>query len=106
MLVPIGTGTRTKFTTVIEKCSKLLQYHPESDLVDDALLMIGRSYYFQAEYQQAERKCRELIDGYPESALVPETQVLLSYALYKSRDTVAAEELAMKILEDCDGPRR
>lgn len=99
MLVPIGTGTRTKFTTVIEKCSKLLQYHPESDLVDDALLMIGRSYYFQAEYQQAERKCHELIDGYPESGLVPETQVLLSYALYKSRDTVAAEELAMKVLE-------
>jgi tetratricopeptide (TPR) repeat protein len=98
-LVPIGTGARTKFTTVIEKCSKLLQYHPESDLVDDALLMIGRSYYFQGEYQQAERKCHELLDGYPESGLVPDTQVLLAYALYKSRDTLAAEALAMKILE-------
>ncbi len=99
-LVPIGTGPRSKFTSVIEKCSKLLQYHPESNLVDDALLMIGRSYYFSGEYQQADRKCRELLDRYPDSPLLDETKILLSYSLYKSRDTVASEELAMKLLED------
>ncbi len=98
-LVPIGSGPKTKFTSVIEKCSKLLQYHPESSLVDDALLMIGRSYFFQGEYQQADRKCRELIDGYPNSALVPDAKVLLAYALYKSRDTVAAEDVARKIFD-------
>lgn len=99
-LVPISGGARTKFTSVIEKCSKLLQYHPESNLVDDALLMIGRSYFFSGEYQQADRKCRELIDGYPDSPLLEETKILLSYALYKSRDTVASEALATKLLED------
>jgi tetratricopeptide (TPR) repeat protein len=99
-LVPISSGPKTKFTAVIEKCSKLLQYHPESNLVDDALLMIGRSYYFEGEFQQADRKCRELIDGYPDSPLLDETKILLSYCLYKSRDTVASEELAIKLLED------
>jgi TolA-binding protein len=98
-LVSIGSGPRTKFTSVIEKCSKLLQYHPESALVDDALLMIGRSYYYQGEYQQADRKCHELIDGYPDSPLLHDAQVLLAYSLYKSRDTVAAVALATKIYD-------
>jgi TolA-binding protein len=98
-LVSVGSGPRTKFTSVIEKCSKLLQYHPESALVDDALLMIGRSYYYQGEYQQADRKCRELIDGYPDSPLLPDAQVLLAYSLYKNRDTVASEALAKKIYD-------
>lgn len=99
-IIPIPNSARTKFSAVIEKCSKLLQYHPESNLVDDALLMIGSSYFYQGEFQQADRKFRELLDGYPESSLVPETRVLLSYALFKIRDREAAEELAMSIYDE------
>ena len=51
----IQPTTKTKFEAVIEKCSKLLQYHPESNLVDNALLMIGKSYYYENDYQPAER---------------------------------------------------
>ncbi|HSQ75975.1 MAG TPA: tetratricopeptide repeat protein, partial [Bacteroidota bacterium] len=99
ILPPISQGTRVKFTSVIEKCSKLLQYHPESNLVDDALLMIGRSYYYQAEYQQAERKFNELIEGYPESNLVPETKVLQAYGYYRIQDFKKAETEATKVFE-------
>ena len=95
-----GQTARVKFTSVIEKCSKLLQYHPESNLVDDALFMIGRSYYYQAEYQQAQRKFRELLDGYPASDLVPQTKVLLAYTLYRIPETKQAETLALQVLEE------
>ncbi len=61
----ISQTTRGKFTQVVEKCSKLLQYHPNSSFVDDALIMIGMSYFYEGENLQAERKFRELIDGYP-----------------------------------------
>jgi TolA-binding protein len=101
LLIPlnISGGTKTKFTSVIEKCSKLLQYHPDASLVDDALMMIGRSYYYQNEYQKAERKFRELIDGYPDGKLALEAQVLLSFCQYKSGDFDNAVKTAQLSLE-------
>jgi TolA-binding protein len=101
LLIPlnISQGARTKFTAVIEKCSKLLQYHPEAGLVDDALMMIGHSYYYQNEWQKAERKFKELIDGYPESNLVLQAQGLLAFSYYKSNDRENAAKTAQQLLE-------
>ncbi len=79
----IQQGTRTKLTSVIEKCSKILQNHAESNLVDDALLMVGKAYYYQDENQKAERKFKELIEGYPSSDLVFQARLYLSYVYYR-----------------------
>ena len=79
----IQAGTRTKLESVIEKCSKLLQYHPESSLVDDALMMIGKAYYYEDDNQQAMRKFNEIISGYPDGARAMEARLLLSYAQYR-----------------------
>ena len=94
----IPGGTRQKLTSVIEKCSKLLQYHPESNLVDDALLMIGKSYYYQGEYQKAERKFRELIDGFPESDLAFESRLVLSKTYYRMGDKEGASREAKELV--------
>ncbi len=101
LLIPlnISQGARTKFTAVIEKCSKLLQYHPEAGLVDDALIMIGLSYYYQGEYQKAERKFIELIEGYPESDLVLKAQVMLAFSYYKSKDAQKSAKTAQQVLD-------
>lgn len=101
LLIPlnISQGARTKFTAVIEKCSKLLQYHPDAGLVDDALMMIGRSYYYQNEFQKAERKFKELIDAYPNSDLALEAQVLLAFGYYKSNDIETAGKTAQHVLD-------
>ncbi len=101
LLIPfnISPGTKTKFTSVIEKCSKLLQYHPDAGLVDDALMMIGRSYYYQNDYQKAERKFTELIDGYPESDLVLQAQVMLAFSYYKSKEVEKATMTAQQVLD-------
>ncbi len=45
---------------VIEKCSKILQFDSESSFVDDALFMIGKSFYYQKVYIKALRKFEEL----------------------------------------------
>ena len=78
----VPTNTRTKFTQVIDKCSSILSFHESSALVDDALLLIGKSYYYQAEYMKAERKFEELLAKYPEGPLATETELWLlrSYA--------------------------
>ncbi len=95
----VSQGTKTKFSSVIEKCSKLLEYHPESNLVDDALLMIGKSYFYQNDYQPAERKFKELISGYPESDLLPEAEMLMAYSFYKEGDRTSANTTATQLLD-------
>jgi tetratricopeptide (TPR) repeat protein len=98
----IPSGTRTKFLSVIEKTSKLLQYHPESNLVDNALLMIGMSYYYQAEYPKAERKFIELLDGYPSSNLAVEAKLMLAYTSYKmnARDALKTSSSALTAAQE------
>jgi len=78
----VPANTRAKFTQVIDKCSSILSFHETSALVDDALLLIGKSYYYQAEYLKAERKFEELLAKYPEGPLSMETELWLlrSYA--------------------------
>ena len=60
---------------VIEKCSNILQFHPNGPYVDDALLMLGKSFYYQKEYLKANRKFQELIATQPKSDLILETRL-------------------------------
>jgi TolA-binding protein len=96
-LGPMTNANKAKFTSVIEKCSKLLQYHPESNLVDDALFMIGMSYYYESDDQAAERKFRELLTQYPNSSLALRSRLMLAYCLYRenSKDSAATEARAL-----------
>lgn len=68
-------GARQKLNTVIDKCSNILAFHSASSMVDDALLLIGKSYYYQGEYVKAERKFAELFAQFPTSNLIHEAQV-------------------------------
>jgi len=61
-----GTAN-TEIEKVIEKCSNILQFHSETGYVEDALLMLGKSFYYQSKYQKAQRKFEELISSQVES---------------------------------------
>jgi TolA-binding protein len=95
----ISQSTKGKFTQVVEKCSKLLQYHPNSSLVDDALLMIGMSYFYEGDNLQAERKFRELINGYPGTGLALRARLMLAFTNYKANNPEAATASANEALE-------
>ena len=60
---------------VIEKCSNILQFSPNSSYVDDALMMLGKSFYYQKNYLKAKRKFEELISTQPESDYVLEASL-------------------------------
>ena len=79
----IPGSAKQKFGQVIDKCSNILAFHPTSSLVDDALLLIGKSFFYQAEYLKAERKFTELLAQYPKSSLVLEAQ--LWYAMTEEK---------------------
>ncbi|WP_143815344.1 tetratricopeptide repeat protein [Longibacter salinarum] len=55
-------GNAEAFETAIEKSADVLREHPNSKWVDESLMLIGKSYYFQQNYVGAEQKFREVQD--------------------------------------------
>jgi len=81
---------------VIEKFSKLLQFHQESSYVDDALFLIGKAFYYQKSYIKASRKFQELIATQPNSDLVLEATLWLG----KSEMQMKKFDDGMKYLQE------
>ncbi|MDT8323268.1 MAG: tetratricopeptide repeat protein [Bacteroidota bacterium] len=76
---------------VIEKCSRILINYPKSKWVDNALMLIGKSYYYKKEALRAERKFQELLDRYPDSDLVPEAILWLGKSFVRLENFESAE---------------
>ena len=66
-----------EYRKAIEKASKVLQLYPNSKYVDDALMIIGESFYHQHEYIKAQRKFNELLTAFPNSEFAPKAKLLL-----------------------------
>jgi TolA-binding protein len=60
---------------VIEKCSNILQFSAQTAYVDDALMIIGKCFYYQRNYQKSQRKFEELLSTQPESDYVLEAEL-------------------------------
>jgi tetratricopeptide (TPR) repeat protein len=82
-----------KLDKVIEKCARILVDQPKSALIDEALLMMGKSYYYKREFNKAERKFKELIDKIPDSDLVPEAILWLGKTYFYADNYELADDL-------------
>lgn len=78
-------SAKQKFPSVIEKSSRLIQFYPNSKWVDRAVLMIGKSYYYQNELLPARRKFSELLEIYPRSHLRFEAKLGLAKVHYATQ---------------------
>lgn len=56
---PVKAGDE-EFTKAIDKGATILRKFPDSKWVDDALALIGKSYFFKEEYFSADQKFQEL----------------------------------------------
>ncbi|MBC7187441.1 MAG: tetratricopeptide repeat protein, partial [Calditrichaeota bacterium] len=63
------------YNKAIEKASKVLELYNTSKYVDDALLMLGKCFYYQGQYAKAERKFDELLALFPGGELADEALV-------------------------------
>ncbi|MGA9406185.1 MAG: tetratricopeptide repeat protein [Bacteroidota bacterium] len=82
---PLSQAGKDKFNLAIEKASKLLSYYPTSKWVDDALLMIGKSYYYLGDDLKAERKFLELFGKFPNSDLRFEAELWYGRSLIRQK---------------------
>ncbi|MDE3056474.1 MAG: tetratricopeptide repeat protein [Bacteroidota bacterium] len=99
----VSANARQKFTTAIEKASKLLSFYPKSKFVDDALMMIGKSYYYLNDDLKAERKFLELFAKFPGSSLIPEAEVWYGRTLLREKKYADALTVLDKNIASAEG---
>lgn len=66
------------YQMAIEKALKVVENHPNSKYYDDAVYVLGVSYFHMQQYGKAERRFRELLADYPESKYVKEVMLYLA----------------------------
>ncbi len=100
----ITSDIRNDFYKTIDKCWKLINiYSDSSSYADEALLLIGKSYYQVKEYPKAERYLLQFNAKYKNSEWITEAYLLLAMALIEmDRDDEALEYLNRVISSDDD----
>ncbi len=69
---------KDKFNKSIEKASKVIQYHKSSAFMDQAVLLIGKCYFYLGDYLKAERKFGEFVSKLSNSRLLNEALLFLA----------------------------
>lgn len=82
----VPSEAKQLLNNVIGKCSEILQYSPTSAYVDDALLMLGKSFYYLRNYEKAQRKFQELIATQRNSDLLLEDKLWLGRTQLKLKN--------------------
>ena len=67
-----------KYKIAIEKATIILEKHANSKFYDDALYVVGVSYYWTGDYFRSQRKLRELLANHAESKFAAEAKVYLA----------------------------
>ena len=82
---PLSQTAKDKFNLAIEKASKLLTFYPTSKWVDNALLMIGKSYFYLGDDLKAQRKFLEMFAKFPDSDLRFEAELWYGRSLLRQK---------------------
>jgi TolA-binding protein len=94
------------YQRAIEKASKVLEFYPDSRWVDDALVLLGKCFYYRRDYNRAERKFIELLNNFPDSDFVPETRLLLAKTYVGLEEYDEAQNRLRRIVQSEDLPKR
>lgn len=101
---PPRSGGNVAFQNAIERSANVLRDHPRSKWVDDALILIGKSYFYQENYVGAEQKFREVIAF--ETSLEDDARIWLARTLMAARAYESAQEHLASSLDREDMSRR
>jgi TolA-binding protein len=88
---------RTNYEKTIEKCAKILEFHPNSRYVDDAVYLMGVSYHRLGEKEKARRKFEELLQYFPRSRYREEALLELGKVLLDLQQPDSAKIVLAKV---------
>ena len=93
---------RDFYWRAIRKASIVLDRHPDSDWVDDSLLLIGKAFYWLRSYRDALLKFQELQDNFPQSLLLTEALYWKGLTLWASGRAEEARPVLANVGESAD----
>lgn len=76
---------KAKFDKAVEKSALVLSRWPRSRWADDALFLIGMSYYQSGQFTRAVRHLEQLVLAFPKSKFAPEAELYRGLALLRDR---------------------
>jgi len=94
-----------KYKKSIEAGSKLIEYYPESEYIDDALFIMGCSYYWMQDYHKGRRKFEELQANYPESPFIDDSRMWMGKTFVKLKMRQEATNILRGLIADTDDPK-
>jgi TolA-binding protein len=94
--LPVPGTAAQLLNKVIEKASKILQFHSQSSYVDNSLLLLGKALYYQKDYLKGMRKFQELITTRPNSGFILESKLWIG----KSQMRLKQFDAATKTLDE------
>jgi len=83
---PSSNTYKIKADSTIQKTAKLIQYYPQSNLVDDALLLMAKAYMLKNENEKAQKKLNEIEIYYGNSNIIDEVHYLYALLLYYRKE--------------------
>jgi len=91
------TIQKAKYEVAIEKALKVTEEYPNSSWYDDALFVLGISYYYTNQQLKSERRLRELLANFPESKFADDATIYLAKSKLKQEDEEEATVLFEQI---------
>jgi TolA-binding protein len=77
---PRADAGKNDYLKAIEKALKVVETHPNSKYYDDAIFVLGVSYYHTGQFGKSERRFRELLANYPDSKYRNDANLYLAKA--------------------------
>ena len=90
------------YDKVVRKASKVLDKYKESDLVDDAMFLIGRAYYWRGEYLNAQDSFRDLETFFPSSPYFDQARYWRARCLEEQRADDQAQSLYRVLFDEAE----
>ena len=94
---------RKGYDDSLKELSKILEFYPDHELVDDALLMMGKCFFRKKNYSKAERKYKELLSNFKDSELVPKAKLGLAEVEIAKKNFEEADMMIKEIGKDVIG---
>lgn len=88
------------FDKAIEKATSIIVKYPNTRWVDDALFIMGASYYFKGDYSRSLEKLDFLVTNYPGSDFNAEARYLIGLSNFKLKKYGSAVNALKEILAE------
>ena len=92
------------YRKAVESGAGLIELYPDSKYIDDALFIMGQSYYWLGEYHKAKRKFEELQTNYPESPYLQQSRLWMGRTYVKMKQRQKATSTLLSLVGDTDDP--